>query len=195
MEYSPRILEAMALMYALHARQQRKGGGIPYITHLLAVASLVGEHGGDEDQFIAALLHDAVEDQGGLETLGQIQDQFGLRVAGYVQACTDTHVQPKPPWRERKEAHLADMAQAPPEVKLILASDKLHNARTILANLATDGEAFWDRFNGGKAGSLWYYTASLQALGTDWQHPLLHELAQTVRRIQHLAEPESATPA
>lgn len=181
--YSERVVEAMALMYALHAEQRRKGNGAPYITHLLAVAALVGEHGGGEDQFIAALLHDAVEDQGGLETLERIRHQFGNRVADFVLACSDAHGSPKPPWRERKEAHLAVMADAVPELKLILASDKLHNVRSMLTGLATGEDGFWEQFKGGKSGTLWYFNEALKALGQDWQHPLLTELAQSVQEL------------
>ena len=103
-----------------------------------------------KDQFIAALLHDAVEDQGGLSTLERIRAGFGDCVAEYVQACSDAVTSPKPPWRERKTAHLADMARSEPGIKLILAADKLHNARAIMADLHTVGNAVWDRFNGGK---------------------------------------------
>jgi (p)ppGpp synthase/HD superfamily hydrolase len=100
-----------ALVYAsrLHRDQWRKGTQIPYVSHLLSVAALVIEHGGDEDQAIAALLHDAVEDQGGAPILDEIREQFGDRVAKIVNECTDAWEEPKPPWRARKESSLAKL--------------------------------------------------------------------------------------
>jgi len=182
--YSKRARDAMALAFDLHAGQTRKGSDVPYITHPLAVAAIVGECGGDEDQFIAALLHDAVEDQGGGPVLDQIRGQFGARVADFVSACSDTDVSPKPPWKERKTAHIAHVAAADPAVKLILAADKYHNLLTIIGGLRTHGDALWDRFKGGRDGTLWYYDEMMRALSQNWDHPLLRELRDMFARLQ-----------
>jgi len=153
-----------ALVYAtqLHAQQVRKGTNVPYISHLLSVAALVLEDGGDEDEAIAALLHDAVEDQGGVATREAILQQFGERVTQIVDGCTDTDVMPKPPWRERKQQHLENLRHATPAVCRVELADKLHNARSILLDLRGDGEAVWQKFRGGKEGTLWYYRAALE---------------------------------
>jgi (p)ppGpp synthase/HD superfamily hydrolase len=190
MEYSERILDAVELMYRLHARQVRKGTGVPYLTHLLAVAALVGEHGGNEDQFIAALLHDAVEDAGGQETLTEIRHRYGDAVAEMVWDCSDTDAHPKPPWRARKEAFIAHVATLPGQTRLIIAADKLHNARTTTMDLRRLGDALWARFNGGRDGTLWYYAAVLDALASDWEHPILDDLRDAVAML-YLAASES----
>ena len=157
MPTSPRLEEALAYAARLHRDQVRKGSEVPYVTHLLAVASLVGECGGDEDLMIAGLLHDAVEDQGGRQTLEEIRRRFGERVARIVESCTDTDRTPKPPWRERKELYLRHLREAPPEARLVSAADKVHNLRSILADLRRAGGRVWSRFKGGKEGSLWYH--------------------------------------
>lgn len=119
---------------------------------------MVLEDGGDEDQAIAALLHDAVEDQGGRPTLDSIRSEFGDRVASIVEACSDTDIQPKPPWRERKENYLKHLReQTRAEVLRVSAADKLHNARCIIADYRRCGEAVWQRFNAGKEAQAWYY--------------------------------------
>lgn len=188
MEYSDRVGSALQRMFDLHRSQRRKGNNVPYITHLLAVAALVGEYGGDEDQFIAALLHDAVEDAGGHDMLESLREEFGDRVADYVWACSDTAEDPKPPWRPRKEQYLAHLREAPPEVKLISAADKLHNARAITVDLRRIGPAVWDRFKGGRDGSLWYYREALDALAAGWDHPILDELRLAVEEMLRLAD-------
>ena len=154
-----------ALAYAAHAHrtQLRKGTAIPYVSHLLGVASLALEAGADEDQAIAALLHDAVEDQGGPDRLADIATRFGPRVARIVADCTDSDAEPKPPWRARKEACVAGLAHKAPESLLVSLADKTHNARAILADLEEHGAAVWDRFTGGRDGSLWYYRALADA--------------------------------
>ncbi len=185
---STRFEKALVFATRLHADQRRKGTPVPYISHLLAVASLVLEQGGDEDQTIAALLHDAVEDQGGQATLDEIRRRFGDRVAEIVEECTDAFTTPKPPWRERKEAYLAHLPQASAAVRLVSVADKLHNARTILADYRQLGEALWDRFNGGKEGTLWYYRAlveTFQAAG--WSFPLVEELDRVISELERLA--------
>jgi (p)ppGpp synthase/HD superfamily hydrolase len=154
---SPRFEAALTYAVRVHAGQVRKATQVPYITHLLAVAALVGEYGGDEDQVIAALLHDAPEDQGGRMRLEEIRQQFGETVARIVEGCTDTVEDPKPPWRPRKEAYIEHLASARPEVLRVSSADKLHNARAIVADLRRSGESAFDRFNGKKEGTLWYY--------------------------------------
>lgn len=184
MIYTERIVDAMIVVHELHGRQTRKCGGAPYITHLFAVASLVGEYGGNEDQFIAALLHDAVEDQGGKAVLDRIRAQFRDTVAELVWACTDAWEEPKPPWRARKEAHLARIAEAPREARLILAADKLHNLQSMVRSYEAvkDGE-FWRQFNGGRENTLWYYEAMGDALKDGWRHPILAEVEETRERF------------
>lgn len=187
MVYSNRVVDALGYMFLLHRDQKRKGSEVPYITHTLAVAALTGEYGGEEDQFIAALLHDAVEDAGGLETLEEIRARFGDRVAAYVRACTDTAEQPKPPWRERKERYLAHLPEVPPDARLISTADKIHNARTIAADVRRHGSEVWDRFQGKRDGTLWYYQAVLEALRDGWKHPILDELERAVEDLLSVA--------
>jgi len=173
-----------ALLYAsrLHRDQVRKGTNVPYITHLLAVASIVGENGGTEDEVVAALLHDAPEDQGGEATLGDIHSRFGDEVAEIVDGCTDTYEDPKPPWRERKERYLAHLAEASDSVRLVSSADKLHNARTVLSDYRLLGDDLWNRFNGKKEGTLWYYrsiTDTLRGHG-----PIAEELERVVAELE-----------
>ncbi len=125
----------------------------------MAVTSLVLEAGGDEEMAIAALLHDVVEDCGGMPRLREIHKMFGVRVARIVEGCTDSFVEPKPDWIERKRGYLEEVKHADAETRLVSASDKLHNVRTILADYRKDGDAIWARFNGKKEGTLWYYRA------------------------------------
>src|ERR1051325_12202408 len=131
MALTSRFEDALSFAARLHSGQLRKGTAIPYVSHLLAVASVALEHGADEDEAIAALLHDAVEDQGGAPTREEIRRRFGDRVVEIVDGCTDAETVPKPPWRERKERYIAHVAEASPSVRLVSASDKLHNARSI----------------------------------------------------------------
>lgn len=137
--------DALRFASRLHAGQTRKGTRTPYIGHLLAVAALVIEHGADEDTAIAALLHDAVEDQGGKPTPRRIRRRYGKRVARIVAGCTDAYETPKPPWCERKTAFVARMETASPSVRLVIAADKLHNARAVLADLQSGGDVAWTR--------------------------------------------------
>lgn len=188
MELSTRFEEALVLATHLHAGQTRKGTAIPYISHLLAVTAIVLEHGGNEDEAIAALLHDSIEDQGGATTREEIRRQFGERVVEIVDGCTDTDVMPKPPWRVRKEAYLAHLSEASGPVRLVSAADKLHNARAILEDYHVLGEALWKRFNGGKEGTLWYYRSAVHALCKGGMTPLIEELGRVVSEIEYLAK-------
>lgn len=187
MMLSARFDVALSFASRLHAAQLRKGTPIPYVAHLLAVSSLVLEHGGSEDEAIAALLHDAIEDQGGAATREIIRRLFGEQVVSIVDGCTDAETIPKPPWRERKEAYVAHIRHAPASVRLVSMADKLHNARSILADLRVLGDQLWTRFSGGRAGTLWYYRALVEAYSANGSHPLVEELDRVVSEIERLA--------
>jgi (p)ppGpp synthase/HD superfamily hydrolase len=154
---SNRFSNAVLLACKLHRTQARKGTEIPYVSHLLSVAGLALEHGATEDEAIAAVLHDAVEDQGGARRAAQIRARFGPRVATIVLGCTDTVQDPKPPWRARKEAYVRHIGSASRSIRLVSVCDKLHNARAILADYREHGDELWARFTGGREGTLWYY--------------------------------------
>jgi (p)ppGpp synthase/HD superfamily hydrolase len=154
---SHRYDDAFYYAHQLHRSQTRKGTQIPYISHLMAVSALVIEHGGTEVQAIAALLHDAAEDQGGPETLAEIRTTFGNAVATIVADCTDAWAEPKPPWRARKEAYLAALPQKPSSSLLVSLADKTHNAEAILFDYRNLGDDLWGRFKGGAEGTRWYY--------------------------------------
>ncbi|NWJ96563.1 MAG: HD domain-containing protein [Chloroflexi bacterium] len=183
---STRFEEGLVFANQLHAKQVRKGTPIPYIAHLLAVASLALEHGANEDEAIAALLHDAVEDQGGAATLAEIRRRFGDNVAQIVSECSDTDVIPKPPWRERKEAYIAHVVTASSSVRLVSACDKLHNARSTLLDYRVIGEEVWSRFRGGKQGLLWYFRSLVETFRVAGNSPLIEELDRTVSELEHL---------
>lgn len=184
----PRFSTALSYAAELHGSQLRKGTLIPYVAHLLAVAATVIEYGGDEDQAIAALLHDAVEDQGGREQLERIRHRFGERVAAIVEACTDSFEQGehKEEWRQRKEKYLAAIAGKPRDALLVSAADKLHNATAILEDYRVEGEALWPRFKGGRE-SLWYYASLVDALRGRADARLHRRLEAAVRELHALA--------
>ncbi|MBI2760044.1 MAG: HD domain-containing protein [Chloroflexi bacterium] len=188
-----------ALTYAamLHAGQERKESGVPYIAHLLSVAALVLEDGGSEDEAIAALLHDAVEDQGGLERLRAIAVRYGEAVAGIVFACSDTVESLKPPWLQRKQRYIEHLGTQPLSVLRVSRADKLHNVRGILADYRQQGEALWSRFTGGRCGILWYYRALLDTyLQAGQTGYLVDELGRVVLQLEELAAAHEAdTPA
>lgn len=181
--YGPRFESALAFACSAHHGQRRKGSGAPYIIHPLAVASIIGQYGGDEDQAIAGLLHDVIEDCG--ITREQIAPRYGDRVADMVVACTDATERPKPPWRPRKEAHIAKVRTATHEVKLVICADKLHNALSILRDIrrGSIGHTVWDRFTADKTSVLWYYNAIADALAHDWEHELVAELRANVAQL------------
>jgi (p)ppGpp synthase/HD superfamily hydrolase len=190
---SPTILSArfeQALVYAaiLHSGQGRKGTPVPYVSHVMSVAALALENSANEDEAIAALLHDAVEDAGGAPRLEDIRRRFGQRVAEIVAGCTDTDETPKPPWEQRKRQYIAQLAHGSDSVKLVSCADKVHNARSIVADLREHGDAIWSRFTTGKSGTLWYYRTLVESYR---QHGgpkrLLDELARTVDEMERLA--------
>jgi len=183
----PRFLRAFDFAAEKHAGQARKASTIPYIAHLMGVASLVLEFGGDEDLAIAALLHDVVEDCGGTPMLKEVQRRFGSRVAKIVDGCTDSVTYPKPPWRERKEAYIRHLKSADAETRLVSAADKLNNVRSILADYREVGESIWARFHGGRDGTLWYYQALSQEFLRHKPNRLIRELELAIRELEAAA--------
>ena len=187
-----RFVNAIRLAVDLHARQSRKGATIPYVGHLLGVCGLVIDAGGSEDEAIAAVLHDAVEDQGGQATLAIIRAQFGSEVADIVEACSDTDVDPKPPWRERKEQYIAHLKTAPPQVLRVSLADKLNNLRTIVRDYGEIGPALWKRFHP-DADQGWYYDELLKVFEDRLPGPMTKELRHTFDTFGKLTA-EHASP-
>lgn len=177
--YGRALDEALAYVADAFRYKTRKGTDIPYLTHLLAVMALVGEHGGSEEQMIAALLHDTLEDIEGI-TRDDLELRFGRPVADMVEALSDTTEHPKPDWRTRKERYLTRLAQEGPWVKLVSAADKFHNVQCLRRDLDRYGEAVWARFNAGREDQVWYYRSVVEALGHGWEDPLLDALKQEV---------------
>ncbi len=201
--YSPflsrRFDLALQVASGLHFQQERKGTGTPYVAHLMAVCSLVLEAGGDEDQAIAALLHDAVEDQGGVATLSTIRRLFGDRVANAVESCSDSTAsdpEKKLPWLDRKQKYLEHLRHASKDALLLAVADKLHNARSILSDYRAVGEDLWLRFNAGKKDQLRFYDALVQTLRSTTTSPaLVDELEGVVNAIRrHSPDHKSNTP-
>ena len=188
---SSRFSEALRGAADLHAKQVRKGTKIPYIAHLLGVASIALHHGADEDEAIAALLHDAIEDAprdlGANWVQNWLRFRFGERVLDIVEGCTDADISPKPPWRKRKEDYVARLPNEPLSVVLVSASDKLHNASAILSDYREIGDNLWKRFNpeAGKEGTIGYYRGLVTAYQTTRHHPrLVRELDAVVTQIE-----------
>ena len=193
----PRLTErfdqALLMASSAHRTQLRKGTQIPYVSHLLAVTSLVLEMGGTEDEAIGALLHDLVEDAGGRAALEEIRAAFGDDVARIVDANSDAYELPKPEWTTRKKDYVAAIAHKRPDELRVSLADKLHNGRAILLDFRTHGDELWQRFSGrGAAPILWYYRALHSAfvaradtLGADAQ-PALEELGRVVDELELL---------
>ena len=183
-----RFVQALGYAAELHLHQRRKGKGQPYVGHLLGVAAIVIQHGGGEDEVIAALLHDAVEDQGGLPRLNEIRKKFGPHVARIVDGCTDSYEasREKRDWGERKRAYIEKVAYEPEDVRLVSAADKLANAREILADLRVEGESVFSRFSGRKDGTLWYYRALVNVFRKAGSSPLVEELDRVVTDLESL---------
>ncbi len=187
-----RFRDALVWAAELHEEQKRKGGNVPYVAHLIGVASIVLEHGGDEDQAIAALLHDALEDQAHRMTPGEIRARFGDKVEKIVEACTDGDAgeqRDRDParWRVRKQKYIDEVASKPAEALLVSMADKLYNARAILEDFREIGDKIWTRFTAGRDGNLWYYRALLTAFRPRTGNRLWHELDRTVAEIEKLA--------
>jgi (p)ppGpp synthase/HD superfamily hydrolase len=183
----PRFLRAFQFAAEKHQGQLRKASTIPYIAHLMGVASLVLEGGGDEDLAIAALLHDVVEDCGGVPMLKEVRRRFGSRVAKVVDGCTDADTDPKPPWRERKEQYIARLKKEDEDTRLVSAADKLNNVRSILSDYRAIGESVWSRFQGGREGTLWYYRALLDVFLQHSRNRITHELELAVSELESLS--------
>jgi (p)ppGpp synthase/HD superfamily hydrolase len=167
-----------------HKGQTRKQTAVPYLSHLMAVASLVLEAGGDEDMAIAAFLHDVVEDCGGMPRLREIRRQFGPKVAKIVEGCSDSFGDPKPEWLERKKNYLQEVRKADRQTRLVSAADKLHNVRTVLTDYRQQGEAIWSRFKGGREGTLWYYRAISDEFQRGKPNRITRELAIEVAELE-----------
>ncbi len=195
MELSTRFCDALAYAATLHADQRRKVSGVPYVAHLLSVAGIALHYGADENEAIAALLHDAIEDQGGATTREAIRRRFGRAVVEIVDGCTDADTVPKPPWRQRKEAYLARLRHSPAPVRLVLASDKLDNTRALLHEYRLRGESLWGCFRGGRDGTLWYYRAVADVLRESGTTPVVEELDRTVSQLERLtSQPREISP-
>lgn len=190
-----RFNEAFLFAAEKHASQTRKKTDVPYISHLMSVASLVLEAGGGEDEGVAALLHDVVEDCGGHPVLEEIRQRFGDRVANIVEGCTDAYTIPKPPWKQRKLDYLEVLRRADEDVRLVSAADKLHNVRSILADYRREGDSVWERFSGRRDGTLWYYRAVLNVLRQGKANRLVDELERVVTELETLATKGSARSA
>lgn len=183
----PRFESAFHYAARLHAAQTKKGTDTPYLAHLMTVAALVLDDGGTEDEAIAALLHDAVEDRGGRPRLDDIRARFGDTVAHIVEGCTDSFTLPKPPWFERKRAYVDHARRLDRSTLRVSAADKVANATAILRDLRTVGDRVWARFNAGRDEVLWYYGALVEAFGAAGGGPLVDELARVVRALRALA--------
>jgi (p)ppGpp synthase/HD superfamily hydrolase len=177
-----------ALVYAtqLHAQQRRKVTHTPYIAHLLSVAALVLEDGGSEEEAIAALLHDAVEDQGGAITRAEIHSRFGSNVTAIVDGCTEPELTPSMTWKEHKQLYLEQLRQASPQVQRVALADKLHNARSLWINFRLQGESIWNQFSGGKENVLWLCNAQFELFHQTSNSWMVEELERVVRELmQH----------
>lgn len=183
----PRFLRAFDFAAKKHSGQTRKASTIPYIAHVMGVASLVLEAGGDEDMAIAALLHDVVEDCGGMPILKEVRRKFGSRVAKIVDGCTDAYTEPKPPWRDRKEKYIRRLKTEDAETRLVSAADKLNNVRSILSDYRSVGESVWLRFAGGRDGTLWYYRTLLDVFLRHKRNRITLDFELAVNELESLA--------
>ncbi len=187
-----RFEDAIVFATHVHTGQLRKGTEIPYIAHLLSVTALVLENGGGEDEAIAGLLHDAVEDRG--VGVNDIRARFGDKVAGIVEACSDSFEKDpgeKLPWKTRKTEYLRHLPSEPRSGLLVSAADKLHNARTILADYRAVGEKLWDRFNASKEDILWYYSSLVSVFKkVDCPRGLAEELERVVTELKRISTAE-----
>ena len=188
-----RFRDALDLATQVHSGDVRKGTTIPYIAHLLSVCSLILSDGGDEEEAIAGLLHDTLEDHPELVSRGDLSRRFGARVLSLVDGCTDTPPDysggPKPPWRERKAAYLRHLASAAPEDLRVALADKVDNARAVVTDYRILGEDLWSRFNAGRDDQLWYYRTLVETLGI--KRPpgrLLEQLEAHVAELERMTD-------
>ena len=177
MELTAKFAAAVEMAGRLHAQQKRRLWRVPYVGHLLRVAGTVAEWAEDEETVIAAVLHDAIEDQGGPTAREMIRETFGDRVTSIVDECTDTDEQPQPAWRPRKEAYIAHLKEASSEARLIVAADKLDNLRSLISGYTEHGESLWEHFHGGREETLWFYGEVVTTLEETMPGPLVRELA------------------
>lgn len=191
----PRFQEALGFAAELHRTQTRKASEVPYVGHLLSVAGLVIEADGTETEAIAALLHDAAEDQGGDVTLAKIEERFGPEVAAIVEECSDTVVTPKPPWRERKQSYIEHLNRASDSTIRVSMADKLDNARAILRDLRRFGPKVWQRFNTDDPQEhLWYYRSLLEVYRRRSDSWLVDELSRVIETLaEEIGPPVAAT--
>ncbi len=187
MPYSPKFEEALCFAARLHATQLRKGSQVPYVSHLLAVAALVAEDGGDESEVIAALLHDSAEDQGGDATLVEVRRLFGDAVGDIVAAVTWPKTRNAQEWRAERERAHAFFATAPMPVVRLKLADKLHNARCVVSDLRRHGPGCLEKFKGGPEGTLWLYRDALRVLAARHDSPMVHDLRAAVQEMERLA--------
>ena len=195
--YSRRLIEATEAALVMHAAQVRKGSEVPYASHLFGTCSIALDYGANEDEAIAALLHDAIEDVHYAPGARATVAAFGPEVLRIVEACTDAHTYPKPPWKARKTAYIEHLADADRSVLLVSASDKLHNARSMAMDHRRVGAALWGRFKASKDETLWNYRALVTAFRANPAHPgeLVDELDRTVTELERLAATEKGAQA
>ena len=185
--YSSSLLHALQFAGHIHAEQRRKGGNVPYLSHLMAVCALVLDYGGSETEAIGALLHDAAEDCGGREMLEKVRNTFGSKVAEIVEGCTDTFEDPKPDWRPRKEAYLQHLVLASDPVRTVACADKLHNLLCTVRDLReAPGVTYWSRFTAGRDEQLWYYQGCLESFHKGNPPPMLREFEIVFAEFQKL---------
>lgn len=186
--YSSRLSDALSFASEQFKQKTRKGSNTPYLLHLLQVATWVGDYGGSEEQIIAALLHDYLEDIEGAQ-MEIVTQRFGSHVATMIEMLSDSAAQtPKPRWRPRKERYIQRLRYASAEIKLIACCDKLHNALSIVQDFQEVGELIWSRFSADKADTLWYYEEVTKALGHQWRHVALERLSNAVEQLRHIAK-------
>ena len=198
--YHETLVKALAMAASVHCGQLRKGTKIPYISHPMAVAAIVIECRGDLGQAVAAILHDAVEDakEDPEAVKKEIRQKFGEEVLGMVRLLTkpeawegrreDGKESNLKAWKKKKKGYLDQVRSAPKEVRLIALADKLHNARAILADYRVQGESLWDKFNGPREGTLWYYEKLVRIFRADPPHPaLFQEFERTMADVSRLA--------
>lgn len=186
---SPRLtskfVEAAQYAAEKHGTQTRKASNVPYLGHLLSVAGLVIEADGTETQAIAALLHDAAEDQGGEETLAEIREKFGADVSTIVDECSDTFDTPKPPWRQRKESYIRHLPDASDDAIIVSLADKLDNARAILRDFRAHGDQLWQRFSVQDPQlHLWYYRSLLEVYAERVHNWMVDELREVIDDLE-----------